>query len=134
MGKEENKKTPAASAAPSLTGVDKKTYELFNAAVKASAGKVSGNSTGAVYTQAEADKDVQSVFQQALGRNAMGNEYAKGIGIAMSGGMDTSSTAKQQAILNWVQNQPEYLARQDNKYLDAIYNEIAASVANTKVR
>jgi hypothetical protein len=91
-------------------------------------------STGAVYTQAEADKDVQSIFQQSLGRNAAGNDYAKAMSIAMAAGDSTGSAGRQQAVLNWIQKQPEFLARQDNQYLDAIYKEIAASVANTKVR
>lgn len=134
MGATDKKKTGAASTAPTLVGVDKKIAEQFMAAIKIAKTNVSGNATGAVYTQADADKDVQSVFQQALGHNATGNDYAKAVGIAMSGGTDTSSAGKQQAILNWLQNTPEFQARQDNRYLDAIYKEVASAAASTKVR
>ena len=88
---------------------------------------------GAVYTNKDADADVQSVYQQVLGRNAGGNEYAKAVTIAMGLGPDSGAAARQQAILNFVQNTPEFAARQDNNYLDAIYNAIAADVAKTQV-
>ena len=88
---------------------------------------------GAVYTQKDADADVQAVYQQVLGRNAGGNEYAKAIAIAMGLGPDSGAPARQQAIMNFVQNTQEYAARQDNDYLDAIYNAIAADVAKTQV-
>lgn len=93
----------------------------------------SGTGTGAVYTHADADADVQSIYQQVLGRNAAGNDYAKAVAIAMGLGPDSGAAARQQAILNFVQNTPEYAARQDNQYLDAIYKEIAADVARTQV-
>jgi hypothetical protein len=89
--------------------------------------------TGAVYTNKDADADVQAVYQQVLGRNAGGNEYAKAVVIAMGLGPDSGAAARQQAIMNFVQNTPEYAARQDNNYLDAIYNAIAADVAKTQV-
>jgi len=88
---------------------------------------------GAVYTNKDADADVQAVYQQVLGRNAGGNEYAKAVTIAMGLGPDSGAAARQQAIMNFVQNTPEYAARQDNNYLDAIYKAIAADVANTQV-
>ena len=88
---------------------------------------------GAVYTNKDADADVQSVYQQVLGRNAGGNEYAKAVTIAMGLGPDSGAAARQQAILNFVQNTPEFAARQDNNYLDAIYKAIAADVAKTQV-
>ena len=88
---------------------------------------------GAVYTNKDADADVQAVYQQVLGRNAGGNEYAKAVTIAMGLGPDSGAAARQQAILNFVQNTPEFAARQDNNYLDAIYNAIAADVAKTQV-
>ena len=90
-------------------------------------------SKGAVYTHADADADVQAVYQQVLGRNAGGNDYAKAVAIAMGLGPDSGAAARQQAIMNFVQNTPEYAARQDNNYLDAIYKEIAADVARTQV-
>jgi hypothetical protein len=89
---------------------------------------------GAVYTNKDADADVQAVYQQVLGRNAGGNEYAKAVTIAMGLGPDSGAAARQQAILNFVQNTPEFAARQDNNYLDAIYNAIAADVSKTQVQ
>jgi hypothetical protein len=89
---------------------------------------------GAVYTNRDADADVQAVYQQVLGRNAGGNEYAKAVTIAMGLGPDSGAAARQQAILNFVQNTPEFAARQDNNYLDAIYNAIAADVSRTQVQ
>jgi hypothetical protein len=89
--------------------------------------------TGAVYTHSDADADVQTVYQQILGRNAGGNDYAKAVAIAMGLGPDSGAAARKQAIMNFVQNTPEYAARQDNNYLDAIYNAIAADVAKTQV-
>jgi hypothetical protein len=103
------------------------------AALKASGGAASG-STGTVYTQSEADKDVQTVFQQTLGRNAAGNDYAKALSIATGQPEGTGTYGRQQAVLNWIQNTPEFQARQDNRYLDAIYKEVASAAASTKVR
>jgi hypothetical protein len=88
--------------------------------------------TAAVYTKQEGDADVQNVFQQLLGRSAAGNDYAKALGIAMKQSSDTSSAGRQQAIANFVQNLPEYQAREDNKYLDAMYNAVAADVRKVR--
>jgi len=118
----------------SSSGTGKTTSVDFAAILqqlKASGGSVSGNTT---YTQAEADRDVQTIYQQTLGRNAAGNDYAKAIGIAMGQDKATSSYGRQQAVLNWVQSTPEFQARQDNVYLDGIYKAVAAHVADTKVR
>jgi hypothetical protein len=106
-------------------------FAAILAQLKAGGGSVSG---GTIYTQAEADRDVQTIYQQALGRNAAGNDYAKAIGIAMGQDKNTSSYGRQQAVLNWVQNTPEFQTRQDNMYLDGIYKAVAAHVADTKVR
>jgi hypothetical protein len=88
--------------------------------------------TAAVYTKQEGDKDVQNVFAQLLGRNAAGNDYARALSIAMGQSSDTSSTGRQQAIANFVQNLPEYQAREENKYLDAMYNAVAADVRKVR--
>jgi hypothetical protein len=106
----------------------------FNEALKI-ASKSGGalGTRGAVYTNKDADADVQAVYQQVLGRNAGGNEYAKAVTIAMGLGPDSGAEARKQALLNFIQNTPEYGARQDNNYLDAIYNAIAADVAKTQV-
>jgi hypothetical protein len=116
--------TPAKTGAPDFA----KILET----VSKSGGAV--GTRGAVYTNRDADADVQAVYQQVLGRNAGGNEYAKAVTIAMGLGPDSGAAARQQAILNFVQNTPEFAARQDNNYLDAIYNAIAADVSRTQVQ
>jgi hypothetical protein len=121
--------TTSSSEAPAKSGSPD--IMKFVEAVSKSGG--SFGTKGAVYTNKDADADVQSVYQQVLGRNAGGNYYAKAVAIAMGLGPDSGAAARQQAILNFVQNTPEYAARQDNNYLDAIYNAIAADVAKTQV-
>jgi hypothetical protein len=121
--------TSGSTATPSKTG----TPDITKIIETLSKSGGSAGTTGAVYTHADADADVQSVYQQILGRNAGGNDYAKAVAIAMGLGPDSGAAARQQAIMNFVQNTPEYAARQDNNYLDAIYKAIAADVANTQV-
>jgi hypothetical protein len=112
------------------TGETPNFMKMLAAAMK-SGGSASG--TTAVYTHKDADADVQAVYQQILGRNAGGNDYAKAVAIAMGIGPDNSPAARQKAITDFIQNSPEYAARQDNNYLDAIYKAIAADVAKTQV-
>jgi hypothetical protein len=92
----------------------------------------SGATGGAVFTPAEGDYVVQTVYQQLLGRNAGGNDYAKAYSIAMNQSNDSSIYARQQAVTNAIMASPEYQAREDNKYLDAIYNAIAADVRKVR--
>jgi hypothetical protein len=91
-----------------------------------------GATGGAVFTPAEADYVVQTVYQQLLGRNAAGNDYAKAYAIAMNQSSDSSIYARQQAVTNAIMNSPEFQAREDNKYLDAIYNAVAADVRKVR--
>jgi hypothetical protein len=92
----------------------------------------SGSTGGAIFTPAEADYVVQTVYQQLLGRNATGNDYAKAYSIAMAQSSDSSIYARQQAVQNALMATPEYAAREDNKYLDAIYNEVAADARKVR--
>lgn len=102
------------------------------ATVKANGGGTtstgSTGSTGPVFTKQEADYAVQSVYQQLLGRNATGNDYSKAINLVMSQNQDTSTAARQQALTNSLMNSPEYRIKQDNKYLDVIYQAVSANV------
>lgn len=100
-------------------------------ALIAAAPSITGG-TAAVYTKQEGDADVQAVFQQLLGRSAVGNDYAKALSVAMGQSSDTSSSGRQQAIVNFVQNLPEYQTREENKYLDAMYNAVAADVRKVR--
>jgi len=120
--------TSSSTAKPKAGSID---FEEALKIASKSGGAIGTNR--AVYTQKDADADVQAVYQQVLGRNAGGNDYAKAVAIAMGLGPDSGAPARQQAILNFVQNTPEFAARQDNNYLDAIYNAIAADVAKTQV-
>jgi hypothetical protein len=121
--------TTSSSEAPAKSG----SPDLLKIVETLSKSGGSFGAKGAVYTNKDADADVQAVYQQVLGRNAGGNDYAKAVAIAMGLGPDSGAPARQQAILNFVQNTPEFAARQDNNYLDAIYNAIAADVAKTQV-
>jgi hypothetical protein len=91
-----------------------------------------GSTGGAVFTPAEGNYVVQTVYQQLLGKNATGNDYAKAYAIAMGQSNDTSIYARQQAVQDAIMQTPEYQAREDNKYLDAIYNAVAADVRKVR--
>jgi len=97
------------------------------ATVKANGGGTA-TSTGPVFTKQEADFAVQSVYQQLLGRNATGNDYSKAINLIMNQNQDTSTAARQQALTNSLMQSPEYKIKQDNKYLDVIYQAVSADV------
>ena len=43
-------------------------------------------------------------------------------------GADTGATGRQQAIVDMVQGDREFIVRQENKYMDAIYNRVAQDV------
>lgn len=115
--------TPAGTGTPS-TGVD------LAALVKAAqaAGLGGDVASGPTYTKQDAEAVVQSVYQQLLGRNAVGAEKAKAINMFFSQGADTGASGRQQAIVDMVQNDREFVVRQENKYMDAIYNRIAQDV------
>jgi hypothetical protein len=104
------------------------------AAVKANGGGTTTGSTGPVFTKQEADYAVQSVYQQILGRNATGNDYSKAINLIMGQSQDTSTAARQQALTNSLMDSPEYKIKQDNKYLDVIYQAVSADVRKAQVQ
>jgi hypothetical protein len=97
------------------------------ATVKANGGGTT-SAVGPVFTRQEADYAVQSVYQQLLGRNATGNDYSKAINLIMNQNQDTSTAARQQALTNSLMKSPEYRIKQDNKYLDVIYQAVSADV------
>jgi hypothetical protein len=104
------------------------------AAVKANGGGTTTGATGPVFTKQEADYAVQSVYQQILGRNATGNDYSKAINLIMGQSQDTSTAARQQALTNSLMDSPEYKIKQDNKYLDVIYQAVAGDVRKAQVQ
>ena len=105
-------------------------FNAVLAGVAASGG--AATSKGPVFTEQEASAYVQAVYQQLLGRNAVGVEYRKGVNAFLSQSQDTGVSGRQQAIESMVQSSPEFVKRTENTYLDAIYNEVAADVRSTR--
>jgi hypothetical protein len=122
-------KTNSGNAAG--TGTPKSAnFDAILAGLAASGG--AATSKGPVFTEQEASAYVQAVYQQLLGRNAVGVEYRKGVNAFLGQSQDTSVTGRQQAIEEIVQSSPEFVKRTENTYLDAIYNEVAADVRRTR--
>lgn len=125
MAKDEKPKTE--SGKPAGTGTSKGGIDLA-ALMKQYAGMSGSVAKGPVYTRQDADAYVQSVYQQLLGRNAVGAERTKGVSIFLNQSKDTDVTGRQAAIVSAVQASPEYRKRRENVYLDAIYNAVAEDV------
>jgi hypothetical protein len=89
---------------------------------------MSGDVSGPKFTTQDAATYVQSVYQQLLGRNAMGAEKSKAINVFLNQSADTDASGRQQAIVDLVQGGDEFVIREENKYMDAIYNRIAEDV------
>jgi hypothetical protein len=101
--------------------------------IKISQANNSGNaSTGAVVTQQDAEADVQSLFGQLFGRSGVGVDYKKALNIYLNQSQDTGAPGRQQAVMEFLQNTPEFEARQENRYLDAIYTAIQADVQKAR--
>jgi hypothetical protein len=119
-----NSGTSAGTGAPKSANFDE---------ILAKLGTSGGVATGGtVFTEQEASAYVQAVYQQLLGRNAVGVEYRKGVNAFLSQSQDTGVSGRQQAIESMVQSSPEFVKRTENTYLDAIYNEVAKDVRSTR--
>jgi hypothetical protein len=128
-GEKDKPKTNSGNA--SGTGAPKSAnFDAILAQLAASGGAPQGG--GTVFTEQEASAYVQAVYQQLLGRNAVGVEYRKGVNAFLSQSQDTGVSGRQQAIESMVQSSPEFVKRTENTYLDAIYNEVAADVRRTR--
>jgi hypothetical protein len=132
MGIKDNTVPAATAAAPTTTTVDPKTQANFDALLKVSQANSTGNSTGAVYTQQEADAGVQATYQQLLGRNALGADYKKALSIYLNQSQDTSSTGRAQAVADFITQTPEYRARQENNLLDGLYTMMSKDVQRAR--
>lgn len=77
-----------------------------------------GGSTSEGPTRAEASAAVQNVYQRLLGRSAVGTELNQAISQYMNTGVAG-------AVEDFVMSTNEFQAKSENKYLDAIYNELA---------
>lgn len=125
MAKDEKPKTQ--SGTPAGTEGTKGGVDL--ATLVAAASSMAGNTQkGPVFTRQDATSYVQSIYQQMLGRNAVGAELTRGINVFLNQARDTDVSGRQQAILSQVQSGQEYRRRQENKYLDAIYGAVAEDV------
>lgn len=125
MAKDEKPKTESGTPA----GTNKPTGGIDLNALMAQYSSMGGNvQKGPVFTTQDANTYVQSVYQQILGRNAVGAERTKAINIFLNQSQDTDVTGRQAAIVSSVQDTPEFRRQQENLYLDAIYAAIAEDV------
>jgi hypothetical protein len=106
--------------------------QLANAIKIAQANNSGNAATGAVVTQQDAEADVQALFGQLFGRSGVGVDYKKALNIYLSQSQDTGAPGRQQAVVDYLQTTPEFEARQENRYLDAIYNAIQADVQKAR--
>jgi hypothetical protein len=101
--------------------------------IKKSQANNSGNvATGAVVTRQDAEADVQALFTQMFGRSGVGVDYKKALNIYLDQSQDTGAPGRQQAVAEFLQSTPEFEARQENRYLDAIYGAIQADVQKAR--
>jgi hypothetical protein len=107
--------------------------EQLAEAIKIAQANQTGNAaTGAVVTQQDAEADVQGLFGQLFGRSGVGVDYKKALSIYLNQSQDTGAPGRQQAVMEYLQNTPEFEARQENRYLDAIYSAIQADVQKAR--
>lgn len=127
MGEEDNK-PKTESGTPAGTG-EKNTGNIDLAKLVEQASKLGGNvAKGPSFTTQDAASYVQSIYNQMLGRNANGAERTRAIGIFMNQAAETDVSGRQAAIVSAVQSTPEYRKRQENRYLDSIYQAVAEDV------
>jgi hypothetical protein len=125
-------KQTGASSSSSTSGVGAAKGSQVNLAEAIAAAKslVGGSSAGRTWTQADSDAAVQGIFQQLLGRNAQGVEYAKALSLVNSGA--GTSAGITQAVQNYVESLPEYQSRSQNKWLEAIYNDLDSKIREAR--
>ncbi len=124
----ENNKPKTKSGTAAGTGASSNKIDLTEYVKLAQAAGLGGDVSGPKFTTQDAATYVQSVYQQLLGRNAVGAEKSKAINLFLSQAADTDASARQQAIVDLVQGGEEFTIREENKYMDAIYNRIAEDV------
>ena len=131
MTKNKDNKPKTDSGKPAGTGTT--TSGVNFEELLAAAASMTGNVTqGPTFTNQDAEAYVQSIYNQILGRNAVGAERTKAINIFLNQNEDTSATARAAAVESMVQESPEFVKRQENSYLDAIYNEVLRDVGRAK--
>ncbi len=125
MAKDEKPKTE--SGTPAGTGATKGGIDL--AALMQQAATMGGTvPKGPQFTNQDAEAYVQSIYNQILGRNAAGAERTKAISMFLNQPAQTDAAGRQLAVTEMVQSTPEFRTQQENRYLDAIYNEVLQDV------
>lgn len=129
MAGEKDNKPGTKSGTAAGTGTTSSGVDLAALVKAAQAAGLGGDvASGPTYTKQDAEAVVQSVYQQLLGRNAVGAEKSKAISMFLGQSKDTGASGRQQAIVDMVQADREFTVRQENNYMDAIYNRIAQDV------
>lgn len=123
-----NDKTSKSSSGTSIGAAKGSTPNLQEQILKNAA--LQGSASGSTWTQADSNATVQGVFQQLLGRNAQGVEYAKALSLLNTGA--GSSAGMTQAVTEYVQGLPEYQARTQNRWLEAIYNDLNKNIMEAR--
>ena len=125
MAKDEKPKTESGTPA----GTGKPAGGVNFAALLKEYSTMSGNvPKGPQFTAQDAEAYVQNIYNQILGRNAVGAERTKAIGAFLGQSAETGVDGRQAAIENLIKQTPEFRNRQENRYLDAIYNAIEQDV------
>lgn len=125
-GKDSKPKTE--SGTPGGTGKGANTQPDLAKLIEAYQSVGGGVAEGPSFTTQDAEAYVQSIYNQILGRNANGAERTRAIGIFMNQQAETDVTGRQAAIVSAIESTPEYKKRQENRYLDAIYQAVAEDV------
>jgi len=84
-------------------------------------------------TAQDAEAAVQSIYNRIFGRNAVGAERTKAISIFLNQPAGVDVAGRQQAVISVVEETPEFRKRQENNYLDAIYNKVLQNVRGAQI-
>lgn len=127
----------AAADAAKKAGVGAASTPAFDLVAAMKAYQAANGNTGTTgmaykFTDAEGNKVVQDMYNQLLGRNAFGNEYNRALKLVMAQDPYTGAQGRAQVVEDLIQNTPEYQARTQNSYLDAIYNKLQSDIARTR--
>jgi hypothetical protein len=126
-----DKKPKTESGTPAGTG--KPTGGVDLAALLEKYSTMGGNvPKGPQFTSQDAEAYVQNIYNQILGRNAIGAERTKAISMFLNQSAQTDVAGRQAAVTEMVQQTPEFRTQQENRYLDAIYNEVLQDVRRAK--
>jgi predicted RecB family nuclease len=126
-----DKKPKTESGTPAGTG--KPTGGVDLAALLEKYSTMGGNvPKGPQFTSQDAEAYVQNIYNQILGRNAVGAERTKAISMFLNQSAQTDVAGRQAAVTEMVQQTPEFRTQQENRYLDAIYNEVLQDVRRAK--